>query len=221
MGPYPWTVRVLVPVILVVVAYHGIQQDTARVAVRQQPSVRYVGVRLSKEKDLSDSEVPSDNGREGSIRPKKPSSRANIPRIVHQEWKSHSLYPNQRKWREKCQLINPGWEFRLYNDSENRALLEEHFPWFLPTYDNYPNTINRVDAIRIFYLAKFGGIYMDLDYTCLRPFDDLLKDSQFVVAEDELQHRQNLTNFVNPLLYRSHHICTLARTAVTKITIGD
>lgn len=98
--------------------------------------------------------------------PKACSTHANVPFKHYNTALSFvRRYPNQRKWREKCQHVNPDWEFRLYNDSENRALLEEHFPWFLPTYDNYPNTINRVDAIRIFYLAKFGGIYMDLDYT--------------------------------------------------------
>ena len=64
--------------------------------------------------------------------------------------------------------LNPGWEFRIYNDTENRKLLEEFYPWFLETYDSYPKIINKVDAIRIFYLAKYGGIYMDLDYTCPR-----------------------------------------------------
>ena len=66
--------------------------------------------------------------------------------------------------------LNPGWEFRIYNDDENRKLLEDFYPWFLATYDSYPKIINKVDAIRIFYLAKYGGIYMDLDYTCLKPF---------------------------------------------------
>lgn len=131
-----------------------------------------------------------------AVKAKKPSpnDRMKIPRIVHQTWKSTELYPNQIKWRQKCQRVNPGYDFRLHTDADNEKLIAEHFPWFLETYLGYPKTINRVDAIRIFYLAHYGGIYMDLDYTCLRPFDNLLENATFVVAEDELKHRQNLTN---------------------------
>ena len=48
----------------------------------------------------------------------------------------------------------------MYNDSENRAIVAEYYPWFLTTYDGYPKVINRIDAVRIFYLAHFGGVYM-------------------------------------------------------------
>eukprot|EP00040_Diaphanoeca_grandis_P017479 m.91242 g.91242 ORF g.91242 m.91242 type:complete len:366 (+) comp26452_c3_seq2:517-1614(+) len=115
-----------------------------------------------------------------------------IPRIVHQTWKSHTLYPAQRQWRENCVKLNPEWEFRIWNDTENHDLIEQHFSWFLEVYDSYPKTINKVDAIRIFYLARFGGIYMDLDYTCLKPFDALIDGAEFIVAEDEAN--QNLTS---------------------------
>ena len=51
--------------------------------------------------------------------------------------------------------------------------MQEHYPWFLPTYLAYPYDIQRVDAVRYFILHKFGGIYIDLDMGCLKRFDFL------------------------------------------------
>ena len=118
-------------------------------------------------------------------KPQAPAARGHgIPRIVHQTWKSHNLYPAQAQWRENCRRLNPGWEFRLYDDDENLALVREHFPELEETYMSYPKNINRIDAVRLLYLAKFGGVYMDLDYTCLRPFDELLAGADMVMAQD-------------------------------------
>lgn len=46
--------------------------------------------------------------------------------------------PSQAKWRDNCKRINPDWEFRIYTDDDNRKLVQEHYPWFLATYDSYP-----------------------------------------------------------------------------------
>lgn len=37
-----------------------------------------------------------------------------------------------------------------------RRLLEEHYPWFLKTYDALPKPIMRADAIRSFYMHRYG-----------------------------------------------------------------
>jgi mannosyltransferase OCH1-like enzyme len=52
----------------------------------------------------------------------------------------------------------------------------ENFQWFLPTYDSYDKEIKRADAIRYMYLYTYGGIYADLDFECLKPFDALLEE---------------------------------------------
>ena len=40
-----------------------------------------------------------------------------------------------------------------------------------------------VDYLRIFYLEKYGGIYLDSDVKVLKPFDDLLANDMFVCEE--------------------------------------
>ena len=40
-------------------------------------------------------------------------------------------------------------------------------------YDGYDKPMKRVDMARLFYLFRFGGTYMDLDFACLRPLSAL------------------------------------------------
>ena len=40
-------------------------------------------------------------------------------------------------------------------------------------YDNYGYGIQRADAMRLFFLHKYGGVYIDLDIECQRSLDFL------------------------------------------------
>ena len=98
-----------------------------------------------------------------------------IPRIVHQTWKTCSNISHlQSQWRSGCSTMNSDWEWWLWSDEDNRRLIAEHYPWFLDTYDAYQHPITRVDAVRLFYLHRFGGLYLDLDFACLHPIDQLM-----------------------------------------------
>ena len=110
-----------------------------------------------------------------------------VPQIVHQQWKCRTddcLPDQQRQWRDNCKRLNPGWRFVLHDDATNRALVAEHVPWLLPTYDGYSANISRYDAIRWVYLHVYGGVYLDLDYTCVRPLAPLLQNGSLFFAED-------------------------------------
>lgn len=68
----------------------------------------------------------------------------------------------------------PCSEYKLWTDASSRAFIASHYDWFLPTFDGYPYSIQRADAIRYFVLHRYGGIYMDLDVGCRRSMDPLL-----------------------------------------------
>ena len=44
-----------------------------------------------------------------------------------------------------------------------RDFVAENYSWFLDTFDNYDQPIQRADAIRYFILVHYGGVYIDLD----------------------------------------------------------
>merc|ERR1719253_552338 len=89
---------------------------------------------------------------------------AAIPKIIHQSYKSLAELPAAWQhvpgaWRE----THPDYEYRFWSDAANRALIEEHYPWFLSTYDAYPTGIQRADAARYFAVHHHGGVYADMD----------------------------------------------------------
>ena len=96
-----------------------------------------------------------------------------VPRLLHQTWKSCEVPPRQRSWWDRCARLSPEWSFALWTDEANRAFVAAHYPQHLAMYDGYNVNIKRVDAIRYMLLYHFGGVYMDLDFACVRPLESI------------------------------------------------
>ena len=93
-----------------------------------------------------------------------------ISQLLHQTWKECSLSPRQAAWRESCRRqLPPSWRLLLWTDAQNRALVAQRCPAMLTLYAAYPHRIMRADAVRLCYMYALGGVYMDLDFACLRP----------------------------------------------------
>ena len=91
-----------------------------------------------------------------------------IPKIIHQSWKTKVLPAKFRQWSDSWSLKNPTYVRKLWTDEDNRALISEHYPWFLEKFDSFPQDIHRIDVSRIFYMHRYGGVYSDLDVVCLK-----------------------------------------------------
>ncbi|MGY0061593.1 glycosyltransferase [Streptomyces sp. LZ34] len=113
-----------------------------------------------------------------------------IPPIIHQTWKTADVPHEWREWSASWRRYNPDWEYRLWTDTDNRAFLQEHYAWFLPIYDGYLEPIKRADAIRYFLLDHFGGLYVDMDFECLRPMTDLFAGEELLLGLEPEQHVQ-------------------------------
>lgn len=94
-----------------------------------------------------------------------------IPRIVHQLWKVDSV---PSRWREAVQSVrryHKGWEYRLWTD----ALMDQHVraehPELYRVFSGLERHIMRVDVFRYVLMHDFGGLYCDLDYEFVRPYD--------------------------------------------------
>ncbi len=99
--------------------------------------------------------------------------RRAFPRLIHQSYKTAVLPPFFTAWRQSWFDENPQYEYRFWTDDDNRAFIQKEYPWFLAYYDEYNMPIKRADAMRIFYLYHYGGIYADMDMVCVRGFDSL------------------------------------------------
>ena len=93
-----------------------------------------------------------------------------IPKRVFQTWKNKSIDDNplMKQWHTTWKKHNPSYEHVLWDDDDNRDFININFPSFLTIYDSYNINIKRVDSVRYFYLLKYGGIYADLDFECLK-----------------------------------------------------
>lgn len=87
-----------------------------------------------------------------------------IPLILHQSWTTQTVPARWRQphssWRNAEER---GWKRVLWDNSANRALVRDQFPWLLAFYDGLPYDIQRADFMRPLYLYVHGGVYADLD----------------------------------------------------------
>ena len=122
-----------------------------------------------------------------------------ITKVIHQSWKSHTLLPHHAEWHESWKSQHPGWLYKLWTDTDNLELIKESLPWFLDTYNSFPDMIYRVDAVRYAYMYVYGGVYADLDFEALKPLDGLLYNSSLTLAMES----EDLNGDGNPRLANS------------------
>jgi len=105
-----------------------------------------------------------------------------IPPLIHYIWYDN-LYPpppqNSKRTipsnaPELCEKYNPTFTIKIWNETEVLQLLHTDYPWFLRTYTNYAEGVQRVDAAKYFILLKHGGIYADHDISCRKGLTPLL-----------------------------------------------
>lgn len=105
-----------------------------------------------------------------------------MEKIIFQTWKSKTdIPPNLAKWSATWKECHPRWTYLLWDDKDDRDFVVKEYPQYLQLYDSFPEQIYRVDMVRYLFLHRFGGLYADMDYECLRPFDDLVDSIDEVV----------------------------------------
>lgn len=118
-----------------------------------------------------------------------------IPHVLHQTYKTDqipSIY-----WDNIRSLVkhHPSWKYYFWSDSSARKLIAERHPYLLETYDNYDISIKRGDALRYVVLYEFGGVYLDMDFEVLRPFDRATRKYASIIAPEVFEHTVFLYNF--------------------------
>ena len=94
-----------------------------------------------------------------------------IPKIIHQTAKTRAIPERWKQFQARVVSLHPGWEYRLWTDEDNLTFVGEAYPDFLETFKKLPKNIMRADVIRYLIMHRIGGLYLDLDYEMLRPFD--------------------------------------------------
>jgi len=115
------------------------------------------------------------------------SSNIGIPKIIHQ-----TAPADKSKWKEDwhtCQKTwfeyfpEPEYTYKMWNDDDLENLIMNDFAWYYDIYKSYKKNIQRFDIARYFILYKYGGIYADMDYMCMKNFYDLLPQDKVSISE--------------------------------------
>uniref|UniRef100_A0A6C0LTU8 Glycosyltransferase n=1 Tax=viral metagenome TaxID=1070528 RepID=A0A6C0LTU8_9ZZZZ len=103
-------------------------------------------------------------------------------KIIHQIWfgiipnkhKARKDFEGLKKYRDSWLRNNPTWGYKCWDNKDCRNLMKTYFPEHLEMYDGYEYHIQRCDCIRYFILFRYGGLYADMDYCCMKPWDDVI-----------------------------------------------
>ena len=105
-----------------------------------------------------------------------------IPRLIHHTAKTSLVAPEWAPFQEALLRLHTDWKYKLWTDEDNIALLKERHPELESVYFGMPQTAMRADLMRYIYMELFGGLYLDLDYQFLKPFD--LNDKVLVLPRE-------------------------------------
>jgi len=72
-----------------------------------------------------------------------------------------------------CHQLHPKWTHITWTDEAGAAFLRQYYPALWTHYTNYPRTVQKANILRYAVLEHYGGVYLDMDITCLRPLDSL------------------------------------------------
>ena len=117
-----------------------------------------------------------------------------IPKIIFQTWKTYDVPDNWKFAQKTVKEKNKDWKYVLLSDDDNLAIVKKNFPDFLPYFINFKYNIQRADAIRYMVLYLYGGVYIDLDYQAIKPFDKIILEKDKEVGLIKSSNIDCITN---------------------------
>ena len=90
-----------------------------------------------------------------------------IPKIIHQIWLGGEVPEKFLKLTESWKKMHPEWEYKLWTDED-----VETFPFINEkAFFAATNYGMKADILRYEILRAYGGLYVDIDFECLKPMD--------------------------------------------------
>lgn len=95
-----------------------------------------------------------------------------IPRIVHQIWLGGTIPSAFEKNRQDLMAMNPDWRCILWDE---RAICDSMDVDLVSLAGHFPARAGVSNAVRLYALFNYGGMYFDLDFVPMKPLDLLLE----------------------------------------------
>ncbi len=102
----------------------------------------------------------------------------NIPKKIHQIWLGGELPTYYNVLIESIKKNNPDWEYKLWTDKDIELLNLKNKNLF----NTITNNGLKADLLRYEILYNEGGVYLDVDFYCIKPFGDLFLGLDFFTS---------------------------------------
>lgn len=126
-----------------------------------------------------------------------------INKIIHTLWidkKNNYLnvkYPNKYdKYINTFKKQNEDFNFIYWSGKSILNLISTDFPEYLNFYTNLQPVIKKCDFARFIIIAKYGGVYTDLDFFCKQNLNSLLTGENYFVFEPDEHFKKNNTGLL-------------------------
>ena len=123
-----------------------------------------------------------------------------IPKNINFIWidkknKNCSKIPSKNNiFLQTWKIYNPSYNIKIWYEKDIDNLLSNIDKKYSTFFYNIKKTICKCDFIRYLIIYLFGGIYCDLDFYCVQPFDSLIKDKSYLIFEETPEHEKKAGN---------------------------
>lgn len=107
-----------------------------------------------------------------------PSNNLKIPKKIHQIWLGSPFPEKYKAFQESWKKFHPDWQYILWTDKD----IDSFSPKIAKLVRGASNFGEAADILRYAVLYKHGGLYVDTDFECLKPFDVLHYTYDFYVG---------------------------------------
>ena len=111
-----------------------------------------------------------------------------IPKVIYQTWKKKGsdLHPVLQSVQHQILQLNPEYEYRFFDDDDiMRFVQQEYDDRVYRAFCRLRVGAARADFWRYLVLYRWGGVYLDMDSTLLRPLRELIRDGDRCIISRE------------------------------------
>jgi len=124
-----------------------------------------------------------------------------IDKTIHTIWVGpNNLKSCHRRWMKTWKKVNPDFNFIIWTDNPNLVVPEwmevKCIPCYIFISEWYRDSIKAkkyayaADIVRSFVIYAYGGIYLDTDVRCIKPFDEVLLNNRYMFGYEGTTHIQ-------------------------------
>ena len=155
----------------------------------------------------------------GQFNPVELDTSYKISKTVYQMWKDKSepIPSDLTRWQQGCILVNPDYNFKFFYDSDLFDFVSKNYPQYAPLFYSLYG-VYMADMARVLLVYHYGGIYMDLDFYCHKPFSCLerilaqelkkVKSKHLCVVSREPELHAQLFRQKDRVIIQDFYMCT-------------